>query len=151
MPISNLVTVTAPTLVGIWIHDPDDPEATLVNFPFTDPGSRTEHLGVTGTPIRLKGRTLPVYDFSAFEDQTVAVAIDVPHGPEYAEQMAWLAALVRSRESWLYRDNRSRKIYGPVVDAQLTDVQYGSRVQLSVSATEFDETADVGLLLAAAL
>ena len=133
------VDVTAPTLTAVWIHDPEDPEATVRQFAYGASGRRDE-VSVVGAGLYFVGRTLPMFDFGEHEGRSVSLTLIVPYGDDWSEKIDWLeTTLARSRKAWVYRDDRGRLIYGVVLGISLSDEPFGTSVSLTIEATHYDE------------
>lgn len=148
---SEPVVVTAPTLTVVWIHDPTDPEATVRAFRWNG-GGRSEDHQVTGQAIVLAGRTYPVYEFAQRAQRAVNIPLlllDVDSrlpdvggwGDDHAGDVDYLTALLESRKAWVYRDDRGRLLYGVAFGLPWSDQPFGSSVELTLNATDFDEAA----------
>lgn len=83
---SIIYTSTAPTLTGVWIHDPANAEFTISQFPYGNVG-RTEGLSVSATELKFIGRALPVFDMGGFESQELSIDILIPSGPDEQDQV----------------------------------------------------------------
>jgi hypothetical protein len=148
---SEPVTVTAPTLTVAWFHDPAEPEATARGFRWNG-GGRGEEAGVIGQGIMLAGRRLPVYEFSQRATRSVSIPLVLPNvdsrppvdggwGDDWQGDLDYLAAMLESRRAWVYRDDRSRLLYGVLLSLPYSDQSYGTTVEVGMSATDFDESA----------
>lgn len=138
MSQSDSAIVTASlTLQGVWLHDPTDPSGTAAQYLFGGSG-RTESPDLGATELQFVGRELPTYEFGEARHEPVQTTIQVPHGPNWATQVDALVAAALSKRVWCYRDNRRRKRIGPI-QVRVTDQEYGSSVDLTVQASDFDE------------
>lgn len=137
MTESAVTEFTAPVLQGVWIHDVDDPEGTIRQFPYSEYGRKNVHQVATNVQ-QFAGRTFPVFSYGENETRDVGVTLQVPYGSTYADDMDALAALNTSRKQHVYRDGRGRLVFGSITAADV-DTVFGSTVDLAVSAAEFDE------------
>lgn len=133
---STIVTASL-LLQGTWLHDPKDPEGTVRQYLFGGDG-RTDQPDAGATELQFVGRAFPVYEFGDPQTDQVHTTVQIPHGPDYATQLAGIRAIPRSKRVWCYRDNRGRALFGRV-SAQDTDQQYGSSVAVTVDRADFDE------------
>jgi hypothetical protein len=122
-------------LVGVWLHDPDDPEGTAANFPYGS-ASREHTVDSAGSPAYYAGRTFPVVDYGEHEEESVSIAIQVPHGSTYATDLETLDAFARSKRTVWYRDNRGRSFAGTITSYKVQDQKYGASVALVVTRVD---------------
>lgn len=132
--------VTAPKLMGIWLHTVNNPEVTSTNYLYGNT-ARSEKIEIQGTAQRFIGRTFPVYDTGGFETQSLSLAVVVPTGPDEQEQVEWFRNIVRNRGTLCYRDNRSRLHYVILVGMNISDTMAGT--ELSFEATTVDYNEDI--------
>lgn len=137
MTESAVTEFTAPVLQGIWVHDVDDPQGTIRQYLYSEQGRKNVETVATNVQ-QFAGRTYPVYAYGENETREVGVTLQVPYGTNYADDMDALAALNVSRTQHVYRDGRGRLIFGSITVAD-TDTLYGSAVDITASATDFDE------------
>jgi hypothetical protein len=137
MTESAVTEFTAPVLQGVWIHDVDDPEGTIRQFMYSDRGRRNNHQVATSV-LQFAGRTFPVYAYGENETRDVTMSLQVPYGTTYVDDMDALAALNASRKQHVYRDGRSRIVFGNITVSDI-DTDFGSSVDVTASAADFDE------------
>jgi hypothetical protein len=137
MTESAVTEFTAPVLQGVWIHDVDDPEGTIRQFRYTERGRRHNHQVATNV-LQFAGRTYSVYAYGENETRDVTMSMQVPYGTTYEDDMDALAALNTSRKQHVYRDGRGRIVFGNITVSDI-DTDFGSSVDVTVSAAEFDE------------
>jgi hypothetical protein len=135
---STVYTTTAPTLMGVWIHDPEKPASTSSNYLYGNIG-RTETISVDSAELRFIGRALPVRDMGGFESQSLDIKILVPSGPDEQDQVDWFRDAVRNRRTLCYRDNRGRISYGILGSIQFADVKTGTGVSFSFITVDHSE------------
>lgn len=135
---STVYTATAPTLEGVWVHDPAFSETTISQYPYGNVG-RTEGISVSSAEHRFIGRALPVYDMGGFESQTLSIKILVPYGPDEQDQVEWFRTAVRNRRTLAYRDNRGRLTYGILGSIQFEDRREGTAVSFSFITVDYTE------------
>lgn len=148
---SETVTVTAPTLTVVWIHDPNDPVGTVRPFRWNG-GGRNEERGVVGQGIALAGRKFPVFEFAPRSTRAINIPLLLPGaefgadprgewGDDHPGDIDFIEALLESRRPWVYRDDRGRLIYGVAFTMPWGDEPYGSTIELQLNATDFDESS----------
>lgn len=137
MTESAVTEFTAPVLQGVWIHDVDDPEGTIRQFLYTERG-RKHATQVATNVMQFAGRTYSVYAYGENETRDVGMSMQIPYGATYTDDMDALAALNTSRKQHVYRDGRGRLIFGSITASDI-DTDFGSIVDVTVSAAEFDE------------
>lgn len=135
---STVYTTVAPKLMGVWLHDPQDPSDTITQFPYGNIG-RTEGLSVASKAISYVGRALPVYDMGEFETQELGINIIIPSGSDEQDLVEWFRRAVRSRRVLCYRDNRGRLVYGIIGEISFTDVREGTSVQFTFNTSSYSE------------
>lgn len=135
---SAINTAVAPTLSGVWVHDPSSAEFTVSNFPYGNVG-RSEGISVDNTELRFIGRALPVYDMGGFESQELSIEILIPYGPDEQDQVEWFRTAVRSRRTLCYRDNRGRLTYGIIGSIGFKDEREGTSVSFTFHTADFTE------------
>ena len=136
--LSTIATTVAPTLTGVWIHDPTASEETISNFLYGNVG-RTEGIAIEATALRFIGRAMPVYDMGGFESQELDIDITIPNGPDEQDQVEWFRTAVRNRRTLCYRDNRSRLHYGVVSTISFTDKPEGTGVSFTFHTSDYTE------------
>lgn len=137
MTESAVTEFTAPVLQGVWIHDVDDPEGTIRQFLYSERG-RKHAVQVATNVMQLAGRTYPMYAYGENETRDVGVTLQVAFGTTYDDDMDALAALNTSRKQHVYRDGRGRLVFGSITVSDI-DTEWGSSVDVNVSAADFDE------------
>ena len=140
---SDPVEVTAASLQGVWIHDPDDPEGSIRQYLYSN-SAAVESRSITGAQLSFAGRAFPVFEFGDLQQRTVALSLVIPGGVDWEAQRRALEDLLTSRRSWVYRDNRGRLTFGAVMAVSETDDPRGTVVDLTLTATEFDESVPTG-------
>ncbi|HEY9473080.1 MAG TPA: hypothetical protein VIS06_04405 [Mycobacteriales bacterium] len=133
---SNTVTAFL-TLQGVWLHDPTDPAGTAAQYLHGGTG-RTDSPALDSTELQFVGRTLPVFEFGEARAEQIRTTVQVPHGADWATQVAALETVAASRRVWCYRDNRGRKAFGQIL-IQETDQQWGTQVDVTVNRADFTE------------
>jgi hypothetical protein len=139
MPVdSDIVSVTAPVLSAVWIHDPDDPEGTIIHYLYHESRSDAMQVDVTGTYFA--GRKYPVYDFSEHSARELSLPLVIPFAEDtWDTKTEYLQALLEARKAFIYRDKRARLIYGVTAGLDWGDIPVGSTVALKIQAADFDE------------
>jgi len=119
-------------LVGVWVHDPLDPQDTARQFLY---GAASRSLGVQVEQEgqSYAGRTFPVYDFGEHQGDSFSVRMDVPHGPLWAADVAALLAFAETRSTLCVRDNRGRMVVGALDGYQESDTDFGTQVSFAVN------------------
>lgn len=135
-------TLSAPVtgavaLAGVWLHDPDDAQATAVNYLYGT--GKSDALDTLGQGTLYAGREYPVVDFGEGVNATVSVTIHVPTGPTWASELAALSEIAAWKRTVMYRDSRGRKVPGVVGDYGRSDQRWGTEVTFTVSQVDFTE------------
>jgi len=137
---SAVVTITAPELAAVWIHDPDSPQDTARRFLYSG-GSRGRARARAGVATNVAGRALPVFDIGEHRTDVVSLSLTVPFGDEWEEEVEYLHRLVDTGRAHIYRDDRARLLFAVALDISEADEPYGTVVTLDLQATNFDEAA----------
>ncbi len=136
--LSDVYTVTGPSLVGAWLFAADEPSATLVNYLHTD--ARTVSSEVDAAELRFAGRSAPVVEFGEQGSTRLSLTLLVPFGASHDELVQWWRDALQARRVLCYRDGRGRlywcAIFGQVVE---TDRREGTGLGVPLLAVDFDE------------
>lgn len=129
-------------LVGVWIHDPDDPVGTVQSYPF---GASARERTVDTMPAGnyYAGRQSPVVDFGEFEAEGISFSVQIPHGPTWRTDVARVRALASQKQTMLYRDNRGRVLPGVLSGYREQDQDWGTVVSFVVTRVDFPAPAVV--------
>lgn len=119
-------------LVGLWLHDPDDPSGTSVNYRFGR-DLRSYSADVGGTQLLFAGREFGVTEFGEHRNDVFSIGLVIPHGDTYNEERRVLEELVLSRKTIVARDNRGVVIYGTVGDLPEEHESHGSSYSFEVT------------------
>jgi hypothetical protein len=136
---SDIAVGIAPLLMGVWIYDPLTPDASEVNYLYTK--TRTEQTAIASAKTQLQGRTNPLIEFGTPAERSVSVAIRIPIDASHDAAVEYLRNLYLNRRAFVYRDNRSRIVFGALADAPgITDAaDGGSEVTLKVTRIDYSE------------
>lgn len=141
MAFTDSAEVTATvSFLGVWIHDPSDPEGTVRQFLYGK-GGRSANIGVEMHGRKYAGRVFPVYDHGDFQDSQLAVTVMVPFGSEWQDDISVLQEFARSRTTLVIRDNRGRAFYGAMRDYGEQDQDDGTSVSFSFDRVDRGEAA----------
>lgn len=135
---SELVTVMAPELQGLWVHDPADPEGTITQHLYGG-AVNGESVSVSSTALQFAGRRYSVYDFGDPQSGTFDVSIDVPFSDTWYDEIAALKALPLRRATMCFRDSRSRVVFGVVLEVKLADEISGTKVSFNMLHNDYSE------------
>jgi hypothetical protein len=136
--LSDIATITAPALVGVWVFDPTDADESERNFIHAD--GRVESIDVEATPIVVRGRARPLLEFGETELMTLVVTVFIPFGPDHDVSVEWWRAAARNRRALCYRDNRGRLIFGGLSDKLgIADGRAGTALSVALLAIDYDE------------
>lgn len=126
------------TLVGVWMHDPLDSQATARQYLYGR-AVKSDELDTMGQGTFYAGREFPVFDFGEYSAATATVKIQVPHGTEWATQLAELRAFAGLRRTICYRDNRGRRMFGTLKGFTVADEEWGNSVSFTVTEADYAE------------
>lgn len=129
---SDVVVPDPVYLIGLWLHDPDDPTGTSLNYQIgRDMRSYSAEVG--GAQLVFAGREFPVTDFGEHRSDTFSIGLIIPNGDTYNEERRLLSELVLSRKTIVARDNRGVVIYGTVGDLPEEHESQGSSYSFEVT------------------
>lgn len=135
MPFTDSASVTGVLPIrGVWIHDPDSPEATLRNFAF-GANQRSDSFDPMGAGSFFSGRTAPVFDYGDHVGETWDIVIDVPFGETHDDDLTLLRIFAKTRKPVWVRDNRGRAMYGSIGSLRVTDTAFGEQVAFTLTST----------------
>jgi hypothetical protein len=133
---SEIVTTTAPALIGVWVHDPLDVEGTLRNFIHAE--GRTENRQPRSAVLEFIGREDPVIEFGEITVTGLQLTVVIPSGSEHDAGVDWWVNAANNRRTILYRDNRGRLMYAALADGvAVTDERAGSSVSVSLRRVSY--------------
>ena len=124
-------------LIGVWLHNPEDPENTSRAWPY-GASQRDDSLDTMGEARYYAGRADPVVDYGEHQALVVGVAIDVPHGATWRDDLDALEGFATSRATLHFRDNRGRALYGQMADFKRKDMDWGTQVTFTVTQSAWD-------------
>jgi hypothetical protein len=136
--MSDPQTIQAPELQGVWMHDPADPEGTILQFLYGG-AAKGESVGVSSTALQFAGRKYPVFDFGDPETGSYDVSITVPFSDTWYDEVAALKALPESRTTMCFRDSRARAFFGVVLEVKFSDQMHGTQVTFTVQRNDYTE------------
>jgi hypothetical protein len=130
-----VATEVTPSFPGVWLHDPADPPGTIYHFRLREQ-NRTAQTSYGQTMMHFEGRALPIADISGQSDQQVQVTIDCL---DSSNDLTTLRSLIARQATLLYRDSKGRKMYGVVSAVPESEQPWGTQVQLTVNAVDYQE------------
>lgn len=136
---SAIAAATAPLLMGVWIYDPTAPDTSEVNYLYTT--TRTEQTAIATAKTQLQGRTNPLVEFGTPAERSLTVGIRIPIDGLHDAAVEYLRTLYTNRRTFVYRDNRGRRIFAALADSPtITDAtDGGSVVALKVTRIDYSE------------
>jgi hypothetical protein len=125
-------------LRGVWLWDAElGGEATIRSFLY-GASNKSDGVDMMGVPAYYSGREDPVVDYGEHSATAVSVAVDVPFGATYLQDLADLEAFARSRRTVHYRDTRGRAMFATLSDFSRSDQDWGTVVSFNVTKTHVD-------------
>lgn len=123
-------------LLGVWVHDPIDPEGSAHQYPY---GANARSTAIDGEPSMAyyAGREFPVADFGEFSGESYSMSLDVPHGPTWLLDVLSLQEFKRAKRTLMLRDNRGRTSYGIMSNYQESDQNWGTRVTFTFTRVDY--------------
>lgn len=131
---SDVVTITAPKLMGVWLHDVENP-STIHQFKY-DGSGRSDNRQVEHAFRQFAGRKKRTVEYGEHENYAVSATLDLLRRDQDRRK---LNDFMRSHATLLYRDGRGRKVYGVVPAISFEDVSYGSTVMLNLEEIDYIE------------
>jgi hypothetical protein len=124
---SDSLPVESPTYIleGIWIHDPQFPQETVVHLRIS-PTGRDESFSISSTPLEIVNRAHPVFDYGIHRDDEFSFTSVIPHGSEYQENVRTVQDLYQRATLLFVKDNRGRAVFGLMDQVNFTDLKQGS-------------------------
>jgi hypothetical protein len=123
-------------LVGIWIHDPEDPEGTAVNYVY-GAAAREHVVDAGGQGTLYAGRAFQVMEYGEHEEETLSINIQVPHGSTFASDLEALDVLARAKRTLWIRDNRGRSFAGTIAAYKVQDQKWGAAVAMTFGRVHY--------------
>lgn len=136
--ISETYTAVAPSLVGVWVFDPIDPDDTERNYLHAD--GRTESIKPRASSMDVAGRLNPLLEFGEVTVVGLKLTVFVPFGPEHDAGVQWWRDACENRRAICYRDNRGRLYWVGLPDGiEPQDGRAGTAFSLTLQRVNYDE------------
>jgi hypothetical protein len=133
---SAVATGTGPALQGVYLHDPDSPPTTTVQF-FFAPAGKKEGRQIAADMLVFAGRTRPVAEFGENRTDTLDVEFLVPFDDQWYAQTTKARTVFQTYKTYAYRDNRGRSWYGVLRAMDLTDEREGTTVSFTFERVDY--------------
>lgn len=133
---SEVYTVLTDSMVGVVILDPDDPSESAKSYIYGQIG-RTEDIAMGVVEQMYVTERRPEYSFSGSAVITLQLLITIPWDEDHDAQVDSLRNFIRQKKSLVYRDNRSRFLYGVLTNVSIVDSRVGTEVSADLTVTEF--------------
>ncbi|ESU71177.1 hypothetical protein T260_15140 [Geobacillus thermopakistaniensis] len=130
----SLIVSRSISLQGIWLHEADNPLATLHQFKLVS--DRSENWQPTAAMMQFAGRRLPVAEYDDTEQRTISMKITVLKNSDDREA---IERLIRSKNTLCYRDGRGRKMFCHAFQLPVDDEVYGNTVSLTFEEVSYSE------------
>lgn len=128
----SLIGSTTLELQGVWIMDPaTGGQGSARGYPY-GAAQREERVDPMGEATYYAGRVDPVTDYGEHEYVSMAVTLDVPHGPTWQADLEDLRAFALGKRIMHVRDNRGRALYGTLEGFRIMDQTWGSQATFTV-------------------
>ncbi len=135
---SNVETITAPALTGVWIFDPTDPDGSERAYPYAD--GRTETIAPSSSSLQLAGRLNPLLEFGEATVVGLTLTVFIPFDDDHDGLVQWWRDAAEARRALCYRDNRGRKYWvGLPEGVAPQDGRAGTAFSLSLQRVDYDE------------
>jgi len=133
---SDVIEAKAPKLIGVFLHDIQDPEMTLHHFKYNGNEGRSDNLQREHAFRQFAGRTRPVIEYGTFADYQMHVTIKLLRDEVGRKR---LSQFVNDGAILLYRDGRGRKMYTTLPTLSMDEVFYGNDVKLTFTEIDYRE------------
>lgn len=120
------------SFLGLWIHDPLDPEGTVRQLLYGQAARSLQH-GTIHVGVQYAGRSYPVFDYGEQKTTAFAVQIDVPHGADWRTELDALAVFADQERNVVVRDSRGRSVTGAMAGYNENDQTWGTQVSFTVT------------------
>lgn len=137
--VSDIVSTSAPDLVGVWVFDPLDPEGTERNY--LHAMGRTVSVVPDEASIPLAGPRNPLIEYGESTVVGVKATIVVPFGDEHDAGCQWWEDAVENRRAINYRDGRGRLYWVGIRGGYVpTDIREGTSIPVFLQRVDYDES-----------
>lgn len=142
--LSIVYALTAPALIGVWVYDPTNPEATERQFLYAD--SRTESIKPKSASIEIAGRVNPLIEFGLITVVGLKLTVFIPFDESstpgaWAAGVKWWIDAALNRRAINYRDNRGRLYWVALPDGvDPVDGRAGTAFSLSLQRVDYNES-----------
>lgn len=133
---SDIIETVAPKLIGVYLHDVQDPEMSLHHFKYDGGDGRSETLQREHAYRQFAGRKRPVIEYGTFMNYQRSVTIKLLRDDIGRQR---LIQFVEDGAVLLYRDGRGRKFYTTLPVLPMEDVFYGNDVSLEFTEIDYQE------------
>ena len=133
---SDVVTIKAPKLRGVWLHDVNDPDVTIKQYLYVDRGSKNDSYRREHAYRQYAGRLKPVVEYGAFEEYGLKLTVQLVRDSLGRER---LIEFVKSGAVLLYRDGDGRKFYTTLPQVDMNQLFYGHVVDLRLTEIDYRE------------
>lgn len=135
---SVLVNADAAQFTGLWLHFPEDPQASSSNFIYGR-DLRSYNINVGGRQLVLAGRKFQVTEFGEHQADQFDVSVIIPHGPSYDAERNLLRSFATSKRTVVARDNRGTVVFGAISDLSEDHQSEGSSFSFEVNRVHREE------------
>lgn len=124
---SDSLPVESPTYVleGIWVHDPQFPQETVVHLRIS-PTGRDGSFDISSTALEIVNRRYPVFDYGIHRGDEYNFLSIIPHGQNYQQDVLTIKNLYQRATLLFVKDNRGRAVFGRMDNVNFNDVKHGS-------------------------
>lgn len=137
--VSDVETIIAPSLVGVWVFDPIDPDDTERNYLHAD--GRSVSTVPESSVIEVAGRLNALVEFGESTVVGVNLTVLVPFGDEHTVGVQWWEDAAENRRAICYRDNRGRLYYCALpAGVAPQDTREGTRFALKLRRVDYTTT-----------
>lgn len=137
MPTSNspVYTVTTDAMTGMVLLDPDNPSEDAIEVLYGVGRSEDISLGVVTQQYTTD--KYPEYSYSTTESTTLNLNLDIPFDDDHDSKVNLFETFVKRRKVVVYRDNRSRFVYGVITTYSKNYTRWGTNISATLAVTEY--------------
>lgn len=133
---SDVISVVAPKLRGVYLHDVQDAELTLHHFKLDGMDGKSEELQREHAYRQFAGRKKPTIEYGVFTNYQRNVTLSLVRDEIGRKR---LIQFLNDGSTLLYRDGRGRKFYTSLPVLPMDDVFYGNDVSLRLTEIDYRE------------
>lgn len=133
--VSPVYSITTDSMVGMVLLDPDNPSEGAIEITYGR--GRTEDMAMGVVTQQYATARYPEYSYSSSESTTLNLNLDIPFDADHDEKITLFESFVNRRKTIVYRDNRSRFVYGVILTYSKNYTRWGTNISATLAVTEY--------------